>query len=522
MKFQILGSILFILPSLSQARVAGSQYPIFLNSKTPYEKYICPNKDVVACLPDDFTEVNHCCVPDQGHLTLALQWLPGYCKNAGRNKPCKKGTLKKVERNTWSLHGLWPGNCDGKTYLTDCRPERTEKDIEGAIRQKDSDLLEEMEKIWLSGNPDPSKDNNWFWAHEWNKHGQCISTITEECVGSSYKKNDDIVKYFERATQLRATFDLYPVLERANIIPTETDGYGLDELQNAFKQAFNNTQPEINCVYNKHERKQYMSEVRLCFHAKNKFDVEGPIDCLKPFSRCNPRYKVFYPPNLSKPRKPIPTPSSSSQQPLTTSSKTEERNEVKTEDENLIYELDEEKNDNSIQSEKEDIILGYDEDYEYSDNSEEEEENNNKIDEEKEEEKIKSLMEGREDDFFSDEMNEEEYDDDEEEDDDNYNDDEFNVDDNEESIVEKVMDIDVVFNSVYENFDLQIIASIVPPQKINDFVDFLQKGKNGDFDQIERKTMTSEEIIEMDEMIDNLLMVYKIILKEKMSYLQLN
>jgi len=263
----------------------------------------CPTYDIVACNNNNGL-VNKCCVPDQGHLVLSLQWLPSYCKNAGKNKPCKKGTLKKVERDTWTLHGLWPGNCDGITYMTNCNPEREEENIEEVIRSRDKELLSEMEKIWLSGNPDPLKDNNWFWAHEWNKHGQCVSTITPQCLGSNYQPNDDIISYFEKAVELRSTYDLFPILEQADIVPNDKEGYSLDTLQSAFRNAFNNTQVEINCVYNKREKRQYMSEVRLCFHAKNAFEVEGPINCVNAFSRCNPKYDVFYAVNPTKPKVP--------------------------------------------------------------------------------------------------------------------------------------------------------------------------------------------------------------------------
>jgi len=288
----------FYLATQSYGRVVESQ--LVLIDKKDVE---CPSFDIVACSNNEGL-VNRCCVPDQGHMVLSLQWLPSYCKNAGRNKPCKKGTLKKVEKDTWTLHGLWPGNCDGKTYLTNCNPEREEENIEEVIRSKDEELLSEMEKIWLSGNPDPLKDNNWFWAHEWNKHGQCVSTITPQCLGSNYKKDDDIISYFEKAVELRSIYDLYPVLEKADIVPNDKEGYSLDTLQNAFKNAFNNTQVEINCVFNKREKRQYMSEVRLCFHAKNAFEMEGPINCVNAFSRCNPKYNVFYAVNPTKPKIP--------------------------------------------------------------------------------------------------------------------------------------------------------------------------------------------------------------------------
>jgi len=207
----------------------------------------CPTYNVVACSNNN-NNIDKCCVPNQGHFVLALQWLPSYCKNAGGNKNCKKGTLKKVEQDTWTLHGLWPGFCDGETYETNCNPDRYEENIEGVIRSRDEDLLDEMERLWLSGNPDANKDNNWFWVHEWNKHGQCVSTITPECLGADYKMNDDIITYFEKALELRSIYDLYPVLERQNIVPNDEEGYDFNTLQNAFKTAFNNTQVQINCL----------------------------------------------------------------------------------------------------------------------------------------------------------------------------------------------------------------------------------------------------------------------------------
>jgi len=35
----------------------------------------CPTYDIVACNNNNGL-VNKCCVPDQGHLVLSLQWLP--------------------------------------------------------------------------------------------------------------------------------------------------------------------------------------------------------------------------------------------------------------------------------------------------------------------------------------------------------------------------------------------------------------------------------------------------------------
>jgi len=335
----------FFFAIQTYGKVINSNSQLVLMNKV--QDFECPAHDIVACSNNNGL-VNKCCIPDQGHLVLSLQWLPSYCKNAGKNKPCKKGTLKKVERDTWTLHGLWPGNCDGVTYMTNCNPEREEENIEEVIRSKDKDLLSEMEKIWLSGNPDPLKDNNWFWAHEWNKHGQCVSTITPQCLGTNYQPNDDIISYFEKAVDLRSTYDLFPILEQADILPNDKEGYSLDTLQSAFKSAFNNTQVEINCVYNKRERRQYMSEVRICFHAKNAFEVEGPIDCVNPFSRCNPKYNVFYAVNPTKPRVP--------KTPETNDALLTEEFEEEEEEEEEEYENEEEYDENFGEGDDEDDL----------------------------------------------------------------------------------------------------------------------------------------------------------------------
>jgi len=80
MKNIIKSIVLLFLATQSYGRVVESQ--LVLIDKKDVE---CPSFDIVACSNNEGL-INKCCVPDQGHMVLSLQWLPSYCKNAGRNK----------------------------------------------------------------------------------------------------------------------------------------------------------------------------------------------------------------------------------------------------------------------------------------------------------------------------------------------------------------------------------------------------------------------------------------------------
>ncbi|KXN71528.1 hypothetical protein CONCODRAFT_5784, partial [Conidiobolus coronatus NRRL 28638] len=53
----------------------------------------CPN--VLSC-SSQLQSVDSCCSPSMGVVVLAVQWI----QNSGPS-------------DEWTLHGLWPNNCDG-------------------------------------------------------------------------------------------------------------------------------------------------------------------------------------------------------------------------------------------------------------------------------------------------------------------------------------------------------------------------------------------------------------------------
>ena len=89
---------------------------------------------------------------------MAVQWPNGYCSA----KSCGS-KADNVPKNAMTIHGLWPSLKSG-TYLDDCT-----SGVE--IVDDGSSLFTEMKTYWptLSSNT-----NEYFWGHEYNKHGFCM------------------------------------------------------------------------------------------------------------------------------------------------------------------------------------------------------------------------------------------------------------------------------------------------------------------------------------------------------------
>jgi ribonuclease T2 len=99
---------------------------------------------------------------------MAVQWANGYCSAVSCG-----GKDSVVPRNAMTIHGLWPSLKSGK-YLDEC--------TSGVIiTDTGSSLFLNMRKCW----PSFSKANTEFWAHEYNKHGYCM---TEEFGWSGYER----------------------------------------------------------------------------------------------------------------------------------------------------------------------------------------------------------------------------------------------------------------------------------------------------------------------------------------------
>ena len=108
--------------------------------------------------------------------------------------------------NHWTVHGLWPDNCDG-TYDAYCDNTRSYQNVTQILQAAGkTDLLSYMSTYWK----DMNGVDETFWEHEWNKHGTCISTLEPRCY-TGYTPQKDVVDYFQKTIDLFKTLDSYAV-----------------------------------------------------------------------------------------------------------------------------------------------------------------------------------------------------------------------------------------------------------------------------------------------------------------------
>ncbi|KAF9279316.1 ribonuclease T2-like [Linnemannia elongata] len=219
-------NFLTIFASLSIIAVSAvSALPVNTSIFQP-RALTCP-ANVLSCSPAA-SSVDACCVPSYSHGLVALvqQW-----------------DYRLSPANEFSIHGLWPDTCSGGQGPTNgCDPARVYTDIKTRLQNypgTPAGFLDEMNTYWSSYKG----DNNAFWAHEWRKHGTCVSTLAPSC-SSNYVQDQDVYTYFSTALALRKQYSLYSPLAAAGIHPGKpTD---VDDMHEAIR-AFFGFSAQINC-----------------------------------------------------------------------------------------------------------------------------------------------------------------------------------------------------------------------------------------------------------------------------------
>lgn len=118
----------------------------------------------------------------------------------------RSGNVVTGPSNSWTIHGLWPDNCDG-TYDSSCDSSRAYTNMTELIQTYGSQsLLDFMNTYWLSD----SESAEAFWEHEWSKHGTCVSTLEPSCL-SNYQTGEEAVTFFQVTVDLFKSLDTYTV-----------------------------------------------------------------------------------------------------------------------------------------------------------------------------------------------------------------------------------------------------------------------------------------------------------------------
>ncbi|KAI0715035.1 ribonuclease T2 [Earliella scabrosa] len=144
--------------------------------------------------------------------------------------------------NSWTIHGLWPDNCDG-TFEQNCDSSRAYSNIADLLSaQGASDTLAFMRDFWVDIN---GRDEQ-FWAHEWSTHGTCYSTLKTSCLASGSPRGAEAVAFFNTVVKLFKTLPTYNWLAAAGITPSTSKTYTLSTLTSALKSASGVT-PALNC-----------------------------------------------------------------------------------------------------------------------------------------------------------------------------------------------------------------------------------------------------------------------------------
>ncbi|KAI9854416.1 MAG: ribonuclease T2-like [Vezdaea acicularis] len=175
----------------------------------------CPAGGPLSC---SSSAAGTCCYNAPGGLLLQTQFWDA-SPSTGPN-------------NSWTIHGLWPDNCDG-TYQANCDASRAYTNISDIIRAAGQDaLLNDMNIYWK----DYKGNDASFWEHEWGKHGTCINTLDPSCY-TDYQPQEEVVDFFMKTVSLFKGLDSYQALAAAGITPSNSQTYTSADIQAALTQV---------------------------------------------------------------------------------------------------------------------------------------------------------------------------------------------------------------------------------------------------------------------------------------------
>ncbi|TIC21883.1 hypothetical protein E3Q12_03078 [Wallemia mellicola] len=106
----------------------------------------------------------------------------------------------------------------------------------------ETELYNEMNEFWL----DNRGHNDYFWQHEYNKHGTCYSTLKPSCRTDNGTSVNVLVDYFKKIVETYKGLPTYRFLEKKGIVPSSTRKYKFADIKRALKEEFGH-EPTIHC-----------------------------------------------------------------------------------------------------------------------------------------------------------------------------------------------------------------------------------------------------------------------------------
>jgi len=159
---------------------------------------------------------------DYDSYVMAVQWSNGYCQvnNCGSK-------ADHVYKNKMTIHGLWPSLKSGK-YLKECTSGIT-------IVDDGSSLYKDMKQYWPTFS---SNTNEYFWGHEYNKHGFCM---VEEKGWSGYNEYFQYVINMHKKTFNDLITQAFPEYSDTTVNVT------YEQVKKAIQKVIPNATFKMNC-----------------------------------------------------------------------------------------------------------------------------------------------------------------------------------------------------------------------------------------------------------------------------------
>ncbi|ODQ67655.1 ribonuclease T2 [Nadsonia fulvescens var. elongata DSM 6958] len=220
-----------ILPSIIASTLLATASLAFVSPYLGSNEHIqCPIDTPLSCGKSPFKD--SCCYESPGGVLLLTQFWD-YRPGIGAN-------------DTFTLHGLWPDNCDGSFEQFCDRAMEITNATEILLSRGYGELLERVKKVWLSNNGFDER----LWLHEFNKHGTCMSTIKSNCYKKDVEPYQYIIDFFQTTLDLYDQLPTFEWLQDAGILPSTETTYTLQEIQSALSKQFNGFNVRLGCKGN--------------------------------------------------------------------------------------------------------------------------------------------------------------------------------------------------------------------------------------------------------------------------------